>query len=157
MKHQTLEQIRAVATVHDGLRPTGMSRRERLERWATLLEQHGRTLRSLYETEFAPIGRRRAMRADESPLTVAFNDPMLRAEGLRGDTYGDAMDFFDLSDSEMHRITCYCHCGDTISARVVSGRVRMVARQSRKLSALVAGLWLIPAVAGGGTLLAAFL
>jgi hypothetical protein len=157
MKHQTLDQIRTVATVHSAAHAPAMSRRERLERWATLLEQHGAPLRSLYETEFTPVARRRAMRRDGSPLTVAFDDPVLRGQGLRGDTYGEAMDFFALTHSEMHRILCYCHCGDTISSELVSERIRFAAAEPAKLSSLVTGLWIVPVVALGGTLIAAFL
>src|SRR3546814_13396884 len=79
-----------------------MSRRERLERWAELLEQHPGSVGVLHETEYQPRFVRDALRADESPLTVAFRDPVLRFQGLTGDTYGDAVRFFDLSDSEAH-------------------------------------------------------
>ena len=49
------------------------------------------------------------MRGEQSPLTVAFEDPMLRVEGLRNDSYGEAKRFFELTDSQLHRIVCYCH------------------------------------------------
>jgi len=100
MKYQSLEQIALEADVHPGI---GMSRRERLERWAELLEgQPDRRLCAIEGTEFGGRRERDAKRADNSPLTVAFEDPVLRAEGLRSDRVGDAVEFFDLSHDEVH-------------------------------------------------------
>jgi hypothetical protein len=79
MKYQSLEQIALEADVHPGI---GMSRRERLERWAELLErQPNRRLSTIEGTEFGSRREREAKRADHSPLTVAFEDPVLRAGG----------------------------------------------------------------------------
>jgi hypothetical protein len=67
MKYQSLEQIALEADVHPG---TGMSRRERLERWAELLErQPNRRLSTIEDTEFGSRREREAKRADSSPLT----------------------------------------------------------------------------------------
>ena len=113
MKYRSLEQIAPDADVHPG---TGMSRRERLERWAELLEQQSeRRLSTIEGIEFGDRREREAKRADNSPLTVACEDPILRAEGLRGDRVGDAVEFFDLSHGEVHRLVCYCHHGGTVS------------------------------------------
>ena len=127
MKYQSLEQIALEADVHPG---TGMSRRERLERWVELLErQPHRRLSTIEGTEFGSRREREAKRADHSPLTVAFEDPVLRASGLRGDRVGDAVGFFDLSHGEVHRLVCYCHHGRTVSSGTVAARVRMMAQQ----------------------------
>jgi hypothetical protein len=128
MKHQSLEQIALDADVHPG---RGMSRRERLERWAELLErQPHRRLSTIEGTEFGSRREREAKRADGSPLTVAFEDPILRVEGLRGDRVGDAVEFFDLAHGELHRLVCSCHYGRTVAAGVVAPSVRMMARQN---------------------------
>jgi predicted protein tyrosine phosphatase len=127
MKYQSLEQIALEADVHPGM---GMSRRERLGRWAELLErQPSRRLSTIEGTEFGGRREREAKRADSSPLTVAFEDPILRVEGLRGDRVGDAVEFFDLSHDEVHRLVCYCHHGRTVAPGTVAARVRMLARQ----------------------------
>ena len=128
MKYRSLEQIALEADVQLGM---SMSRHERLERWAELLErQPHRRLATIEGTEFGSRRERDAKRADHSPLTVAFEDPTLRAAGLRGDRVGDAVGFFDLSHGEMHRLVCYCHYGQTVSPRIVAARVRMMAQQS---------------------------
>jgi hypothetical protein len=130
MKYQSLEQIALEADVHPGI---GMSRRERLERWAELLErQPNRRLSTIEGTEFGSRREREAKRADRSPLTVAFEDPALRAEGLRGDRVGDAVEFFDLSHDEVHRLVCNCHYGQTVPPGIVATRARMMARQDER-------------------------
>jgi hypothetical protein len=65
---------------------------------------------------------------------VAFEDPILRVEGLRGDRVGDAVEFFDLSHDEVHRLVCYCHHGLTVSPGTVAARVRMMARQDEPVT-----------------------
>jgi len=77
--------------------PRPLSKSERLEHWAEALEPRGRSAsQDTVEIEHAPPVKRAALRADDSLLTVAFNDPGLRAEGLAGDTVGDAVAFFGI-------------------------------------------------------------
>ena len=78
MKYQSSEQIALEADVHSG---TGMSRRERLERWAEVLERRPERQCAIEGTEFGTRPEREAKRADNSPLTVAFEDPIPRVEG----------------------------------------------------------------------------
>lgn len=128
MNYKTLEQIARDADVHSS--PT-MSRRQRLERWAELLEQQPeRRLCAIEGTEFGARREREAKRADNSPVSVAFEDPVLRAEGLGGDRVGDAIAFFGLSESELHRLVCYCHYGLTVSPGAVATRLRAMTRHA---------------------------
>ncbi len=86
MKLKTLEELKRVAEVRPPLTRDRMSKRRRLERWAEVLElAPQRHLRSLNETEYASRPQRCALREDNSPLTVAFQDPVLHAEGLQSD------------------------------------------------------------------------
>ena len=134
MKYQSLEQIALEADVHPGVGP---SRRERLERWVELLEQRPhRRLSTIEGTEFGSRREREAKRADHSPLTVAFEDPVLRAAGLRGDRIGDAVGFFELSHGEAHRLVCSCHHGRTVSPGTVAARLRMMASKRASDSAV---------------------
>ncbi len=135
MKLKTLEELKQVAEVHHPLKRDRMSKRQRLERWAEVLElAPQRHLRSLYETEYASRRQRHALREDNSPLTVAFQDPVLRDEGLESDRYGDALKFFELSGSELHHIVCYCHHGPTMAPRAVATRVRSAAGRTERKS-----------------------
>lgn len=131
MQHRTLEQLKRMASIHHIARPQDkprvrpMAQRQRLERWAFLLRQHpDRRLHSLPGTEFEPPERRAMMRHGKSPISVAFDDPLLRAAGLRNDTYGEAKRFFGLSDTQLHNIVCFCRSGEFISATAAGYGVR---------------------------------
>ena len=132
MEHKILDEVRDVADILPtclGAHP--LSKRERLERWAEALEREGgRRLKTLVEMEHAPRAKRATQRADESPLSVAFHDPRLRAEGLAGDTVGDAIAFFGTTETELHNVLCFCHYGETMSAEVAAARVRVAAARS---------------------------
>ncbi len=122
MKHQSIEQLQALAEIRPG---PAMTRTERLERWAELLERDPeRRLGTLSGTEYAPSGARQTMRASGSPMTVAFDDLNLRAAGLADDSYGEAKRFFELSDRHLHDIVCNCHFGSAVRAGNAARRVR---------------------------------
>ena len=130
MEHQPLNELRSIADVQ----PASMTRRERLERWVELLDREPlRLLKSLGEIEFRPRAERHMMRADNSPLTVAFEDPVLRAEGLISDRLGDASKFFELSEGQAHRVLCSCLSGRATQARTIAARVRGIANRGMGL------------------------
>lgn len=125
MKHQALEQLQIVAKVDQDYPRQAMSRSERLERWAELLEQDpNRRLSTLLQTEYQPVRARAAMRGDSSPISVAFEDPVLRAAGLENDSYGEAKRFFELTDRQLHEVICYCHFGATVKAATAARHIR---------------------------------
>jgi len=128
MKHTPVAEISRIADVHPIPLKPPMTRVERLERWADALEREpDRVLTSIEEIEWKPEAERRDMRADSSALTVAFADPVLRAEGLAGDRLGDGMSFFRLSDADAHFALCSCVYGQSMQAGVAGRRVRMLA------------------------------
>lgn len=153
MKHQSLDALRAVANIKTNPFPA-MTREERLRRWAELLEARGGIVASLFETEYVLHCERPTMSAENSPISVAFADPTLRAEGLAGETYGHAAAFFDLSDPEMHRILCYCTGGHALAAPEVARRIRWAARVP---ATCIAPMWIVSVVAIGGLAFAAAL
>jgi len=128
MKHLSFDELRAVAEVElDPCLTYSMSRGDRLERWAELLERHPHWhLATLHQTEFQSIEFRDAMRADNSPLSIAFADPVLRSAGLEGDTFGEAKRFFELEETELHEILCYCHFGVNVPAASAAREVRKI-------------------------------
>jgi len=82
MEHKPFVDLQAIADLKQEYR--GLTRLERLARWAELLEsQPDRELAPLREIEWQEPQVRRAVRADNSPLTVAYEDPVLRAEGCQ--------------------------------------------------------------------------
>ncbi|WP_104667096.1 hypothetical protein [Ensifer adhaerens] len=134
MKHQSRERLVGIAGVREDMQRNALTREERLQRWADLLDQMpDRRLNTLFETEFQPISTRDSMRRESSPLEVAFEDPLLRKEGLNDDSYGEAKRFFGLSDIEMHQLVCSCHTGETVRSGTVAECVRAVAEPGPNL------------------------
>jgi hypothetical protein len=124
MEHKPLKDLSHVADLVPETPKTSLTRRERLERWIQVLNREpGRALRTLHEIEHKPRDARRASRVDNSPLTVAFNDPVLRADGLASDRLGDAVDYFELSDEEAHRAFCSCFYGESMTADAFAARL----------------------------------
>ncbi|ASY65536.1 hypothetical protein SJ05684_b45540 (plasmid) [Sinorhizobium sojae CCBAU 05684] len=125
MKHHAIDELQIVAEVNQDFPRRALSRSERLERWAELLEQNPqRRLSTLHETEYQPARVRATMRGDGTPISVAFEDPVLRAAGLENDSYGEAKRFFELSDEQLHKVICYCHFGATVSASTAARHIR---------------------------------
>jgi hypothetical protein len=124
MKHQDPHQMPAADVIQslDGI--VSMPRRERLTRWANLLESHGGSLNALREIEYLSEGERRAYRDSNTPLTVAFGDAALREAGLASDRLGDAMDFFDMSAEDAHRLFCDCNYAGTMTGTGLAHRLR---------------------------------
>ncbi|MFS8146353.1 hypothetical protein ATY78_04920 [Rhizobium sp. R635] len=128
MEQYALDQLKNIAKVSTTCTRLDLTRRERLERWAESLERSPRPfLRTLHETEYSPIAERLALRDDDTPISVAFADPILRAAGMEDDTYGEAKRFFELSDEQLHGLVCFCHFGEQVSAATLARRVRKMA------------------------------
>jgi hypothetical protein len=97
-----------------------------LERFAAVLERHGGPMTRLARLEHITESERLLLRADESPLTIAYRDPALHEQGLAGDRVGDAMAF-----REAHYLLCDCHYnpGATPTPEMMATRVRAIARK----------------------------
>ena len=85
-------------------------------------------MKTLHEIELQPRSKRDEMRADGSPLSVAYADPVLRTEGLASDKLGDAITFFELSDGQVHRLLCSCMYGVRMEAGTAARQIRKMAR-----------------------------
>jgi hypothetical protein len=142
MEHRPLSELSSVADlkIPEEVKAPVLSKRERLDRWVELLEQEpDRILRTLEEIEWKPKAQRRALRADGSALSVAYSDPVLRTDGLVSDRFGDAVDFFQISEHDAHIVLCSCHGGESLRADETARRVRGI--RSPSLWALYFG-WL---------------
>ena len=126
MKHQPVHEIDALASVTQVAPP--LTRRERLQRWADLLSRDPhRQLKALSRVEFYAERERALMRGENTPISVAAADPVLREAGLHGDTLGDAQKFFELSSAEAHYLLCDCHFVGQMNGEGVAQRIRAVA------------------------------
>jgi hypothetical protein len=120
MKYHELDQLQTLARIGQDY-PQLMPLDKRLQRWVELLEADpDRVLSTFHETEYQPATVREATRCNHSAISIAFSDPLLRAAGLKNDTYGEAKRFFELSDRQLHRIVCSCHFGAIASAGKVA-------------------------------------
>jgi hypothetical protein len=125
MEHRPLSELSSVADLKSPTEVPVLTKRERLDRWAELLEREpDRMIRTLDEIEWKPKAERLAMRADNSALSVAFSDPVLRAAGLVSDRFGDAVSFFQVTEHDAHIVLCSCHGGETMRAEEAARRVR---------------------------------
>ena len=127
MLHQDLDELRLradVVPVQPERRP--LTRAERRERWAQILDEHGGRLLPFLRIESYSRAARRDMRSDDTPVALAYNDPVLRADGLDGDTLGDACSYFELSDGQAHRLLCDCHYHGTMTGPRVAARLRAI-------------------------------
>ncbi len=134
MKHQSIAELTTIADVQPT--KTALSRSERLERWAECLEREPqRPLRSLDGIEYGTETQRREARENNSPLSVAFADPVLREEGLRSDRLGDALAFFRITEQQAHRVVCSCLNGRAIESGRAAKRVRAIANGTHEIAA----------------------
>lgn len=131
MKHQNPDDLIINATAVPAVGPGAvtMSRVERLRTWADALDVHRGPLNALRQIEYLPSAERRAYRAPNTPMTVAFSQPELRAAGLAGDRLGDAMEFFGMSNEDAHRLLCDCHYQGTMTGAGLAERIRHYARR----------------------------
>ncbi|HSO48411.1 MAG TPA: hypothetical protein VLQ68_10825 [Rhizobiaceae bacterium] len=130
MEHKTKDLLRKSAEVYQENAVVPMTREQRIERWAQLLEREpDRRLATIGGTEYSPSAERGALRAYSTPISVAFDDPVFRAEGMRDDTYGEARRFFSLSDQDLHRVLCDCHHGASVKSSVAAGIVRQIIKR----------------------------
>ena len=130
MEHKPLVELQAIAEITLPETQTSMTREQRVERWIGLLRSDPeRRLRSLQEIEHLSDACRRECRADNSPLTVAYDDPALRSAGLRSDRVGDCTAFFGLSDEQVHHAFCSCHVGVMMTGSEAARRLRRVMRR----------------------------
>jgi hypothetical protein len=127
MKHQSPDQLREAATLVAKKLAT-LTHKERLNRWADLLQQQPGPIEALYRIEYLSEADRRAYRGgDNTALAIAFRDPVLRGDGLAGDTLGDAMDYFAMNDEEAHRLLCDCHYMGSLTGHSLAPRIRRFA------------------------------
>jgi hypothetical protein len=131
----TKEQLAALEVAA----PT-MTRSEKLERWATLIEAYPHLVALFDRLEhMRPIDRERAQ-VTGSAFSLAARDPVLKDAGLAGGTVGDVKKFFELSDDELHAFSC--NCGGGIDNFEMARRIRLLKERTQGFNprGVVAGL-----------------
>jgi hypothetical protein len=128
MERVTLNQLSSKAAISPEIPKAGfMTQQQRLQRWCELLAREpDRLLNTFPQTEYMNARDRDGLRCAGSALTVAFEDPILREEGLTDDRYGTAKRFFGLGDHQMHSMLCYCHHGMSVRAGSLASMLRSI-------------------------------
>jgi hypothetical protein len=99
---------------------------------------------TFFDTEHESDAKRAGLRHDDSPISVAFADPVLRAAGLDNNSYGEAKEFFDVSDWELqpHGMLLPLRCrgvGQGCCASRADDRVRHDASRGGRLGSPALG------------------
>jgi hypothetical protein len=105
-----------------------------------VLEEHAGPIRLLSGIEYLSHNDFSTARCDCSPLALAFEDGVLRRQGLTSDRLGDAVTFFGLSSYEAHHLFCDCHYAALTDPRVVARRVRDLA-EHRSMFEVARAIW----------------
>jgi hypothetical protein len=102
------------ATPDAGVKVVTMTRLQKFQRWIEVLRQRGEErIANLRRLEYRDAATTAVYREENSILTVAANDPVLKDAGLKNDTVGEAKRFFELQDYELHSMSCNCIYEDT--------------------------------------------
>lgn len=108
-----------------------LTRKEKLSRWAELVRQQPGHLLIFHGMENwdriklqCPLGP-----SGSSAFTIAAGDEVFKAAGLKGDSARDAMEFFELSQGELHSFSC--DCGGGIDTKNMASRIDALANGDR--------------------------
>jgi hypothetical protein len=122
MEFKSLDDLRSIADVTPAV--PKLTRAQKIAIWVDALNKDAaRILHPLPEIEWVAPAQRASLRVEGSPLTVAFNDPALRAAGLTSDRLGDGLAFFEMTEAEAHDTLCSCRYGRTMTAGAASKRI----------------------------------
>jgi hypothetical protein len=116
MQHLSQDQIMAMA------QPIPMSRDDKLERWASLIERSSEPVFIFHSLEYRSQADLDHIANSHSAFALAAVDQVLKEAGLMSDTVGDGMRFFELSKRDVHAFSC--DCGGQISNHSMASRIR---------------------------------
>jgi hypothetical protein len=116
MQHLSQDQILAMA------RPIPMSRDDKLERWASLIERSSEPVFIFHDLEYKSQDQLDRLADPQSAFALAAGDQVLKEAGLTGDKVGEGMRFFELSMHDVHAFSC--NCGGHISNSSMAKRIR---------------------------------
>ncbi len=148
MKHEGVDQLQSVARVASYGPREMLTRRERLERWAVLLERRPNTMFAPFPEDHGEVfDARSRLRYQASPIEIAYADPLLRAQGLAGDNLGDGIAFFGLTEDD----ALYVLDDARLDGQSIARRLRNVAakrdRTLMKAGLVTAGIIAVPFLA----------
>ncbi|MDB5649383.1 MAG: hypothetical protein JWL62_903, partial [Hyphomicrobiales bacterium] len=126
MEFKSLADLKDIAHITPIV--TRLTRAQKIAIWVEALERDpARVLNPLPEIEWVAPSERTGLRVDGSPLSIALEQPALRAAGLSSDRLGEALAFFELSEPQAHDALCSCRYGRTMHAGAAAKRISKLA------------------------------
>lgn len=110
------------------LQIVGMTKKEKLLRWARLIREASYQLYAWRGIEYCDMYQLNGLSNSNSAFSLAANDPIFQDAGIAGHTVGDSMRFFELSQTELHPFSCDCH--GTIHNEDMASRIELLASNS---------------------------
>jgi hypothetical protein len=107
------------------IKPAPMTRRAKLMRWAMIVRKAKDPFVIFHNLEHYPQVQLAGIYHPGSAFAAAAADPILKDAGLQGETALDAMQFFELSQHELHEFSC--NCGGVISNGEMANRIERIA------------------------------
>ena len=124
------------------------TRKYLLRRWADILDRNPRReLLLLTSSKFMKRGEWLDLGIKGTAIEAALDDPVLRSHGFKGSRVRDAVEHFDLSDSDACRIFCGSRNAARRTAAETARRIRSVA--DKRLERIVFLLLLLVALLFG--------
>lgn len=104
-----------------------LTRKEKLLRWSDIVRSQPFTLQIFHHLEHwsSEMLQRPLASYGNNAFTIAAEDPVFRAAGLKGDSAQDAMNFFEMKKAELHEFSC--DCGGHISNTKMADRIAALA------------------------------
>lgn len=107
-----------------------LTKKDKLLRWAELVRGSGHPafLFHLMEHWNEDMLRQSTSRyvGQATAMSIAASDPVLQAAGLAGDSARQAMDFFELTQHDLHAFSC--DCGGHITNAGMADRITSLAK-----------------------------
>lgn len=132
LSHAEVEALNSASPV------SVMTRAQKLERWAKLLERASYVTMA-HNVEYMTQPARDSLTWAGSPMSVAAADPVLSDAGLKGQSIKDVKDFFEITDEDVHAFSC--NCGGQQTGASMAGRVRNIAGKGGAIANALRGVF----------------
>lgn len=104
-----------------------LNKQAKLLRLADLVERAGLNIHIFSNVEYMTDERKRCESHPHSAFALALGDATFRQDGLKGDSIADGQRYFEMSNEELHIMSC--DCGGAITNTTMANRLRVLAGQ----------------------------
>lgn len=120
-------ELKALETAFPVVEPTPvkMTRRQKLLRFADLIEKSAGTFALFHLLEYMGDATLMCHGVQGSALELVGRDPVFQKDGMKGSSVLEVKNYLGLSTEELHEFSC--NCGGDIGKREMAERVRRLA------------------------------